>query len=250
MIFKEKIRSWYKDHPDREINHITVRSPRIRQPLTLAVAPDLHDGRYEDDLPVLAACDAILIAGDLVDRHGRTYERGVRFLQEASRLAPTFLSIGNHDWKHPLRDAYWPQVLKSDATILDDKFVPFGGIVLGGLSSRKALRDAPAFLGKMVRRPEFRLLMCHHPEYYAPFVRPFDIDLTVSGHAHGGQVRLGSQGLYAPGQGLLPKLTSGFYDGGRLLVSRGMTNATWAPRINCACELIILHLEAEDGQEA
>ena len=95
----------------------------------------------------------------------------------------------------------------------------------------------------MAKRPEFRLLMCHHPEYYPRHIAPHDIDLTLSGHAHGGQVRIGKQGLYAPGQGLLPRLTSGFYDGGRLLVSRGMTNATWAPRIRCKCELIILRLE-------
>ena len=61
-------------------------------------------------------------------------------------------------------------------------------------------------------------------------------------------MRIGKQGIYSPGQWLFPRLTSGFYEDGRLLVSRGMTNATWAPRINCECELIILHLEAENGQ--
>ena len=85
--------------------------------------------------------------------------------------------------------------------------------------------------------------MCHHPEYFRRCIAPFDIDLTVAGHAHGGQVRIGKQGVYSPGQGLLPRLTSGFYDDGRLLVSRGVTNATWAPRINCGCEVIMLHLE-------
>jgi len=97
----------------------------------------------------------------------------------------------------------------------------------------------------MAAQPGFRLLMCHHSEYFRKHVAPFDIDLTVSGHAHGGQVRIGRQGLYAPGQGILPRWTSGFYFSDRLLVSRGLTNATWAPRINCGCELILLHLEAQ-----
>ena len=57
------------------------------------------------------------------------------------------------------------------------------------------------------------------------------------------QVRIGKQGIYSPGQGVFPRLTSGFYYDDRLLVSRGVTNATWAPRINCSCEVIILHLE-------
>lgn len=232
----------------REVNHVTVRSPRLAQPLRLAVAADLHDGRFEDALPHMEGCDAILIVGDLIDRHSGGYEQGLRFLQAAPGIAPVFYAIGNHEWRHPHFQAYWPEVKKSRAIILDDCFVPFGGIVLGGLSARRNAREAVPFVAEMAQRPEFRLLMCHHPEYYARHVKPHGIDLTLSGHAHGGQVRLGRQGVYAPGQGLLPRLTSGFYDDGRLLVSRGMTNATWAPRIHCPCELIILHLEGEDGQ--
>ena len=232
----------------REINHITVRSEKITKPLTLAVFTDMHDGPFEALLPELAKCDAILIVGDLVERHSGDYLNGVRFLQAAPDVAPTFYAIGNHERKHPKREEYWPHVEKSRVTVLDDAFMPFEGIVLGGLSSRKEPKEAVPFLADMAAQPGFRLLMCHHPEYYERHVKPLDIDLTLAGHAHGGQVRLGEQGLFAPGQGLLPRYTSGFYDGGRLLVSRGLTNATWAPRINCACELIILHLEAEHGQ--
>ena len=56
---------------------------------------------------------------------------------------------------------------------------------------------------------------------------------------------LRGRGLYAPGQGLLPKLTHGLHDGGRMLISRGMTNGAKPriPRINNPCELIILNLE-------
>lgn len=232
----------------REVNHITVRSGRIGYPLTLAVVSDLHDGPFADVLPYLTGCDAILIAGDLVDRHSGGYEQAMRFLQAAPDIAPTFYAIGNHERRHPHLAEYWSHVESSRVTVLDDRFVPFGGIVIGGLTSSKDTRAEHAFVAEMAKRPEFRLLMCHHPEYFARHIRPHDIDLTLSGHAHGGQVRLGRQGIYAPGQGLFPKLTSGFYEGGRLLVSRGMTNATWAPRWNCGCELIILHLEGEDGQ--
>ena len=87
--------------------------------------------------------------------------------------------------------------------------------------------------------------MCHHPEYYPRYVRQADIDLTVSGHAHGGQICLFGQGLYAPGQWLFPKYTAGFYDGQRLLVSRGLTNSTWVPRLWNPCELVLLQLLPE-----
>ncbi len=229
----------------REVNHITVRSPRIRQELTLALVADLHDGPFDDLLPRCAACDAILIVGDLVERHHGTYRNAVRFLEAAPDAAPTFYAIGNHERKFRQRAEYWPHVEKSRVTVLDDRFVSFGGIVLGGLSSRADRDTSPAFLAEMAARPDFRLLLCHHPEYYRRFVAEHDIDLTVSGHAHGGQVRIGNQGLYAPGQWWFPRFTSGFYEGGRLFVSRGLTNATWAPRIHCSCELVILHLTPE-----
>lgn len=243
MRIFEAFRARSKALCPRDVNHVTVRSGRIHRPLTLALCADLHDGRFEENLPVMAECDAILIVGDLVDRHSGGIEQGIRFLETAPQVAPTFYAMGNHERLHPRREEYWPHVQNSRVTVLDDAYVPFEGIVLGGLSSRPKPLTEPAFLKEMAAREEFRLLMCHHPEYYRPLVQPYGLDLTIAGHAHGGQVCLGKQGLYAPGQWLLPQLTSGFYDDGRLLVSRGMTNATWAPRINCRCELIILHLE-------
>ncbi|MBQ7851151.1 MAG: metallophosphoesterase, partial [Clostridia bacterium] len=180
-----------KSRSPREINHVTIRSARIAEPLTLAFVSDLHDGPFDELLPVLGQCDAILIGGDLVDRHSRGYRRAVEFLSAAPELAPTFYAVGNHERKHPLLQEYWPHVEASRVTVLDDGFVPFRGILLGGLSSRADVRAEIPFVAEMARQPEFRLLMCHHPEYYRRHVRPHAIDLTLAGHAHGGQVRLG-----------------------------------------------------------
>ena len=228
-----------------QINHITVQSPKITKPVTFAVCPDFHNGDVEKTLAACQGADAILIVGDLIDRHAHFtngYDNAVRFLEKAPDVAPVFYSIGNHERKHRARAAYWPHVEASRVTVLGDRFVEFGGIVLGGLTSRK---DGPetAWLQEMAAREGFKLLMCHHPEYFSRHVAPCDIDLTLAGHAHGGQVRIGRQGVYSPNQWLFPKLTSGFYFDDRLLVSRGVTNATWAPRINCPCEVIMLHLQ-------
>ena len=121
------------------INHITVRSPRITQPLTLALCPDFHNGDANSVLTVCKGVDAILIIGDLVDRHARRnngYDNAVEFLCRAPEVAPTFYSIGNHERKFPRLAEYWPHVESSRVTVLDDRFVAFQGIILGGLSSR------------------------------------------------------------------------------------------------------------------
>ena len=230
----------------RQVTDYTVTSDKITEPLTLALVSDLHDGDYQDVLPVLGRADAILIVGDLVDRHRGGYQRALRFLEDAPALAPTFYAIGNHEWKLEQHDAYWPHVEASRVTVLDNRFTPFRGILLGGLSSAPSRQVQAGFLSAVDADSRFKLLMCHHPEYFKRYVKNHSIDLTVSGHAHGGQVQIRGRGLYSPNQGWFPRWTHGFYFDGRLLVSRGMTNSTWVPRINNPCELILLHLTRQE----
>ena len=226
----------------RQMTEYTVTSDKIVEPLTLALVSDLHDGDYQDVLPALSQADAILIVGDLVNRHSGGYQQAVRFLKDAPALAPTFYAIGNHERKFKQRGAYWPHVEASRVTVLDNRFVPFRGILLGGLSSAPRGQVQTGFLAQADHDSAFKLLMCHHPEYYKRYVAPHSVDLTVSGHAHGGQMQVFGRGLYAPDQGLLPRWTHGFYFDGRLLVSRGMTNSAGLPRLNNPCELILLKL--------
>ncbi|MBQ8072240.1 MAG: metallophosphoesterase [Clostridia bacterium] len=226
--------------------HHTLRSPKIPRKLTLAVAADLHTAPFDDVMPDLAAADAILVPGDLVNRHRRQYREAARFLREAPKAAPVFYSLGNHERKCAYREEWMRLVADSEVTLLDDASVDFEGIRIGGLSSQPyglANRD---FLDAFEREQGYRLLMCHHPEMWRDYVRGRDIDFTICGHAHGGQIQIRGQGLYAPGQGFFPKLTHGLHDGGRMMISRGMTNGARFPRINNPCELIILHLEPEE----
>ena len=224
----------------------TFRSDRIERPLRLAVAPDLHSDAFDDLLEEFSRCDAVLIPGDLVDRHRRNNGNAMRFLEIVPEITPVFYSIGNHEWKFRYREAYLQKVKESKVTLLDNESTAFRGIRIGGLSSTRKEPDT-GFLDRFEQENGYRLLLCHHPEMYRDYVAGRDIDLTLCGHAHGGQIQFHGQGLYAPGQGLFPKLTHGLHDGGKMLISRGMTNAAKPriPRINNPCELIILNLEPQ-----
>ncbi len=226
----------------------TVRNPRIPRPMVLAVAADLHSEGFDDVMEDFRSADAILVPGDLVNRHRKGYAEAERFLREAPDAAPVFYSMGNHERRCAYHDEWMEVVRKSRAVWLDDDSTLFGGIRIAGLSSRPKGEANPAFLDDLERREEFTVLMCHHPEMWRDQVRGRKIDLTVCGHAHGGQVQIRGRGLYAPGQGLFPKLTHGMHDGGRMIISRGMTNGSRLPRINDPCELILLRLEP--GEES
>ena len=236
---------------NRTITVHTLRSPKIREKLRLAVAPDLHSAPYGDVLEHFRTCDAVLIPGDLVDRHRRDNSNALRFLREVPEITPVFYSPGNHEVKYKKAEEYLRRVRESKVTYLQDESVQFRGIRIGGLSSRRKGPPDLGFLDRFSREDGFRLLLCHHPEVYMEYVRGRDIDFSLCGHAHGGQIQLFGRGIYAPGQGLFPKLTNGLYDEGRMLLSRGMTNGAKprVPRINNPCELIILELEPEGSEE-
>lgn len=79
----------------------------------------------------------------------------------------------------------------------------------------------------------YTVVLSHRPEYFEEY-KKYDGDLYLTGHAHGGQVRLpGIGGLYAPGQGAFPKYTNGLLeeDGTTMIVGRGIGNAVKVPRI-------------------
>lgn len=228
----------------RILTEYTFRTDRVDRPLCLAVAPDIHSSPFEDVLEEFSRCDAVLIPGDLVDRHRRNNSNALRFLETVPDCAPVFLSIGNHERKYRDRETFLQKVRESRVTLLDNESTDFHGIRLGGLSSARDGVPDREFLNRFEKEEGYRLLMCHHPEMYRDYVAGRAIDLTVCGHAHGGQIQIAGHGLYAPGQGLFPKLTHGLYDNGKMLLSRGMTNGAKPrlPRIGNPCELIILNI--------
>ena len=105
-----------------------------------------------------------------------------------------------------------------------------------------------AWLDTFVQVPRYRILLSHHPEYWCleePMLSNRDIDLVLSGHAHGGQFRLFGQGFFAPGQGWFPKYTSGIHQGkhGRMIVSKGMANTVkFAPRLFNPTEVVYIEV--------
>ena len=71
-------------------------------------------------------------------------------------------------------------------------------------------------------------------------------DLTLSGHAHGGQIRLPVlDGLFAPGQGILPEYDAGLFvheNGEMMYVSRGLGNSVFPLRVFNRPEMTVIEI--------
>ena len=113
----------------------TFRTNRIERTLRFAVCSDLHSDRFDDVLDEFSRCDAVLIPGDLVDRHRRNNENALRFLETVPEILPVFYSVGNHERKFRQREAYMQKVSESKAILLDNESTDFHVARIGGLSS-------------------------------------------------------------------------------------------------------------------
>lgn len=197
--------------------------------------------RYEPDF--------VLIGGDYI-QNSKQCARGFEFLSYCAGKYPTFCSLGNHEMKYggDIR----ADTKATGVTLLDNEDTEFSGLRIGGLSSgfsgakqgnlKKTPQPDLEFLNAFSKKDGFKILLSHHPEYYPGYIKNTDIDLTLSGHAHGGQWRFFDRGLFAPGQGIFPKYTSGMYDG-RLIVSRGLGDSHRVPRINNSFEFVVLNIK-------
>lgn len=236
-----------------QITHYDFKAP-LNRPVRAAFVADTHDKPYENIVNAIRAnnVDLIFMTGDIIYAHDDYVERSFDMLAEFVSIAPTYMSLGNHEGGAVTLVRNKCQEI--GVKLLEDAYEEFEGVFIGGLTSgyiadsegleenhwKKTPKPNLAWLNDFASIPGYKVLLNHHPEYYPEYIKNLDIDLVLSGHAHGGQWRLFGMGLFAPGQGLFPKYTSGIYDG-RLIVSRGLANnAPPIPRLFNSKELIFI----------
>lgn len=238
----------------------TVVSPKLTAEVRLAVVTDFHSSDNADDVVAMVtscAPDAVLLVGDLFDddTQNRPTERTLSLMRQLSALYPCYYVSGNHEAWTGEMDALYQQTEEAGVTVLrmssgvltvrgqrialcgipDPYEMVFSGAPDTEEQLRQALED--------VDSADFTVLLAHRPELLAKYAQ-FPVDLVVSGHAHGGQVRIPGvlNGLYAPNQGWFPKLAGGAYtqDGTTLIVSRGLAVRTRLPRIFNRPEVVLV----------
>ncbi|MBR3866966.1 MAG: metallophosphoesterase [Butyricicoccus sp.] len=221
--------------------------------------------------------DLIVLTGDLVDSgyYSRTFgtdgeKLTLGLLARLTAVAPVYYIYGNHEMvllDDPVHNAFRTQVEALGVTLLNNETetIRRGGesISIAGIQDPSTLyKDASyAFLNGSeaktrsmldnvvngLRAEDFVLLLAHRPEFFDLYVQSA-ADVILSGHAHGGQVRLPLVGgLYAPGQGLFPQYDAGLYaqDVTSMIVSRGIGNSLFPLRVFNPPEIVAVTLKSE-----
>ena len=225
---------------------------------------DLHDaqiGENNEKLITMTAetePDCIVLTGDFVDSSRFHPERSLSVAEALVKIAPVYYVSGNHEAILPDADyqALTDGLRALGVCVLEDESAELtrGGqsIRLIGLTDigfhpgtleekKDALRTA---LSALLPEDEFSVTLAHRPELMDVYTE-CGAPLVLSGHAHGGQIRLpGIGGLIAPGQGLFPKYTDGKYEenGTTLVVSRGVGNSVLPLRVNDRPQIVVVQL--------
>ncbi len=240
----------------------------------VVVISDLHGKEYgKDNKRLLAKIseqnpDAIFVVGDMLDDSDaeNCFSETTKLLTELLDIAPVYFSYGNQEkeYSDDIIDRFENTITENGIIVLDDSFVDceIGGqkIRIGGTMghafpfgrTKEDFENSSeyTFLKDMEKTDLPTIVLAHMPDTFifnGAYNYWSNIDLVVSGHTHGGVVRLPfAGGLYAPMQGLFPEYDYGFYMLGEkmmMLITSGLSGYKFIPRFFNLPEICVLNLE-------
>lgn len=250
-----------------ELNTYTIACndlPATFDGYRIAHISDLHNTEIGKNniklLTVLrnAKPDMIAITGDLIDSRNTDVNVALEFVKEAVKIAPCYYVTGNHESRIP------------DYHVLKDGLEELGVIVLkdekleiqrAGEAITLIGADDPSFHSDyiyvnnqtiMAQKLEallsdehsFTVLLSHRPDLFETYADS-GLDLVLTGHAHGGQIRIPFVGgIIAPDQGFFPEYCDGLHtkENTSMIISRGIGNSLFPFRFNNRPEVILVEL--------
>ena len=253
-----------------ELNTYTVTSARLPECFDgyrIAHVSDLHNAEMGEDNEKLltmlreADPDMIAITGDLIDSRNTNVEIALQFAQEAMKIAPCYYLSGNHEARVNEYEELKTGLISAGVIILEDtqteisieeQTITLIGVNDPSFQTDYLFGDSETVINSKLTELHtdgevFTILLSHRPELFDTYAE-HDLDLVLSGHAHGGQFRLPFiGGVVAPNQGLFPEYDAGIYTDGNtnMLVSRGVGNSILPFRINNRPEVILIELQTK-----
>lgn len=242
---------------------VSARLPAGFDGYRIVVLSDLHGAVFGSGNAALFRAvaeqnpDLIAVTGDLVDRfRGIDWDEVQTLADGLAQIAPTAYITGNHEWamresvarlKKTLSDAGWT-VLSNEDTVLErggDSLVLAGIDDPNGYADQKSPQTLAAELHAAFGDP-FWILLAHRNDRFESQYSLLGADLTISGHGHGGIIRLPfTDGLLGTQRNWFPSYTAGFYTahGNTVFVSRGLGNSGASLRLFNRPQLAVITLE-------
>lgn len=260
------------------VTEYEIRSKKLLKECTLILLSDLHGKSYGTDSKVLLnkideiAPDVILAAGDIItaDKSSR-YNKAAALLERLAVKYPLYYGLGNHEARlrediQEFGDLYYKYEerlheagiapLINEAVLLMASNIRVLGLDIGKDCYRRFYKFPVerAYLVSMLGSPRedmFQILIAHNPDYFEEY-EAWGADLVVSGHVHGGLIRLPYiGGIISPKLTFFPEYDGGIYTKGNcsMVVSRGLGTHTLPIRIFNPGEMVVIHLKPDTDKE-
>ena len=251
-----------------------LNSDKIKKEHHFVVLSDLHNKSYgEKNRKLLERIDklapeAILIAGDmLTSKPGKSYEVAMDLLKELAKKYPIYYGMGNHETRLFLYPEVYGDMGKDYEKDLNDVSIQLmrnesreksDNLRIVGLDMKrdyyKRFKKYPMDSGYLqetlgeVKKDKYEILLAHNPDYFEEYAA-WGADLVLSGHVHGGMMRLPILGgVVSPAFKFFPKYDGGLFKQGKstMILSRGLGMHTIPIRIFNPGELVSLILSPQD----
>lgn len=210
----------------------------------VVVVSDLHGGVFGEgnrelfDAVAAEEPEYIFYLGDIEDQYrGPTPGYPESVAEGLSAIAPTYYVTGNHEWAVGDVPELKKRLEQSGMTVLSNRAVTLerngDTVVLAGIDDPNGFADqkTPEELASEVYAQygdPFWLLLAHRNDRFEERYSLLGADLVLSGHGHGGVIRLPfTDGLLSTDRTLFPSYTAGLYEknGSTLFVTRGLGNS-------------------------
>ena len=221
---------------------------------------DLHNTRFGKgnarllELISQAQPDMIAITGDLIDSRRTNVAAALEFAKAAAEIAPCYYVTGNHEIRDEDTKALLAGLERAGVMVLsgqilrieeENQWIYLAGIDDTSLVSKKpeSESDVAAQMLDPLQTSHYSILLSHRPEPF-PVYGEYQFDLTLTGHTHGGQIRLPwLGGIFASGE-FFPEYDAGLFQQGdtAMVVSRGLGNSLFPVRINNLPEVVVVTL--------
>lgn len=256
------------------IKEYTCASEKLHKEGKLILLSDLHNKSFgKDNIRLLQAIekenpDVILIAGDMyTSAKDKNNSDVAEFVSRLAGKYPVYYGNGNHEHKTRLypeifgsmyRDymekikAAGVVLLVNDKVSLPQYHMDIYGLEIEREYYKKFVNQSmeKEYLTGTLGKPDsdkFNLLIAHNPDYFDTYA-DWGADLTVSGHVHGGLMRLPVLGgVISPRLKLFPHYDGGRFEKGKrvMILGRGLGTHTLPIRIFNPGELVVIHLKRE-----
>ncbi|MCL1822709.1 MAG: metallophosphoesterase [Oscillospiraceae bacterium] len=239
-----------------------IHTGKTNGKIRLVLLSDLHSNSYGRGQKKLIRAieavnpDLILMAGDIADHiipHANT-----KILLRKLGDYPCFYVSGNHEFKSgEVREIkHFFRELGADVLEGECRKVNVRGNKINICGVDDAVIGAEKFKKQLLNcareadSRNYTILLTHRPEKINLYEK-LNFNLILTGHTHGGQIRLphvpsAANGIYAVHQGFKPKYAGGIYNIGEsfdnyMVVSRGLSKSTRGiPRIFNRPELVVI----------